>query len=82
VITSRIARQREVYGELAYSLVLKEVGGLYQTLYLVAEQLGLSACALGGGTPDTVFEQITNTTEFDEPIVGEFIIGRRDPPAP
>jgi hypothetical protein len=39
VVTSRFARQSERYGDLAYSLVLKEVGGLFQTLYLVAEYL-------------------------------------------
>ena len=42
--------QSETYGSLAYSLVLKEVGCLFQTLYLVGEYLELAPCALGGGT--------------------------------
>ena len=50
VVTSRYARQAEPYGTLAYGLVLKEVGGLFQTLYLVGEYLELAPCALGGGT--------------------------------
>jgi SagB-type dehydrogenase family enzyme len=77
IITSRFARQSELYGDLAYSLVLKEVGALLQTLYLVAENLGLAACAIGGGTPDHLLLQLLNTTEFAEPVVGEFMIGPR-----
>jgi SagB-type dehydrogenase family enzyme len=75
VITSRYARQSEEYSRLAYSLVLKEVGGLFQTLYLVAESLGLAACALGGGTPAGLLADLCNTTELEEPVVGEFAIG-------
>lgn len=75
VITSRYARQAEPYGTLAYSLVLKEVGGLFQTLYLVSESLGLACCALGSGTPTGLFARLTGTSELDEPVVGEFILG-------
>jgi SagB-type dehydrogenase family enzyme len=77
VISSRFSRQSEVYGDLAYSLVLKEVGALFQTFYLVAEYLDLAACALGGGTPNDLFSHICNTEELTEPVVGEFMIGPR-----
>ena len=77
VITSRFARQSEMYGDLAYSLVLKEVGCLFQTLYLVGEYLGLAPCALGGGAPVGMLAHLCNTTELAEPVVGEFIIGGR-----
>ncbi len=77
VITSRFARQSEMYGHLAYSLVLKEVGCLFQTLYLVGEYLGLAPCALGGGTPVGLLARLCNTTELAEPVVGEFMIGAR-----
>ena len=77
VITSRIARQSEEYGDLAYSLVLKEVGALFQTLYLVAEYLELAACALGGGSPDELLAQLCNSAELAEPVVGEFMVGPR-----
>jgi SagB-type dehydrogenase family enzyme len=77
VITSRFVKQSETYGDIAYSLVLKEVGALFQTLYLVAEYLDLAACALGGGTPDQLFAQLRGTTDLTEPVVGEFMLGPR-----
>lgn len=77
VVTSRFARQAETYGTLAYSLVLKEVGALYQTLYLVAEYLNLAPCALGGGSPDEILARLCEVSEFAEPVVGEFLIGPR-----
>jgi SagB-type dehydrogenase family enzyme len=75
VITSRFARQSEIYGQLAYSLVLKEVGCLFQTLYLVGGYLGLATCALGGGTPSGFLARLCNTNELAEPVVGEFMLG-------
>lgn len=77
LVTSRFARQSETYGTLAYSLVLKEVGCLFQTLYLVAESLGLAPCALGGGVMPGRLARLCNTTELAEPVVGEFILGPR-----
>lgn len=77
VMTSRFARQSAIYGSLAYSLILKEVGCLFQTLYLVAEYLGLAPCALGGGSPTELFARLCNISEFTEPVVGEFMIGPR-----
>jgi SagB-type dehydrogenase family enzyme len=78
IITSRFARQGEEYGELAYSLVLKEVGCLFQTLYLAAEYLGLAPCALGGGTPAGRLARLCNTSELAEPVVGELMLGPRE----
>jgi SagB-type dehydrogenase family enzyme len=75
LVTSRFARQADVYGSLAYSLVLKEVGCLFQTLYLVAQHVGLGACALGGGAPAGRLARLLNTTELAEPVVGEFMLG-------
>jgi SagB-type dehydrogenase family enzyme len=79
IITSRYARQSEEYTRLAYSLVLKEVGCLFQTLYLVAESLGLAACALGGRTPPGLLADLCCTSELEEPVVGELAIGARLP---
>lgn len=75
VITSRFSMQSRVYGELAYSLVLKEVGALMQTLNLVTTELGLGGCALGGGTPDHLLGDLCGGTTLVEPVVGEFLIG-------
>jgi hypothetical protein len=62
---------------LQYSLVLKEVGAVFQTLYLVAEYFGLSACALGAGTHDRLLARLCDTVELAEPVVGEIIVGPR-----
>jgi SagB-type dehydrogenase family enzyme len=75
VISSRIAGQSEAYHRIAYSLVLKEVGGLFQTLYLVCEYLGLTSCALGGGSPDRLLTGLTGAGPLDNPVVGEFAVG-------
>lgn len=77
VVTSRFERVSSSYGELAYSLVLTEVGGLVQTMYLVAEYLGLAACAVGGGPLDGLMAQVIDAPDLIEPVVGELVIGRR-----
>lgn len=77
LVTSRFAKQSETYGDLAYSLVLKEVGCLFQTLYLVGEYLKLGPCALGGGAPAGRLARLCNTSELAEPVVGEFMLGPR-----
>lgn len=80
VVTSRFERASSTYGELAYSLVLKEVGGLFQTFYLVAEYLGLAMCALGGGCPDHLFAEVIGADDLIEPVVGELVVGPASPP--
>ena len=35
------------YNSIAYSLILKNVGVLIQTLYLMATDMGLGGCAIG-----------------------------------
>lgn len=77
IVTSRFERVASSYRELAYSLVLKEVGGLFQTMYLVAESLGLAVCALGGGCPDRPFGALIRADEQVEPVVGELLLGPR-----
>ena len=46
-IAGRFGRVSWKYSSLAYSLVLKNVGALIQTLYLMATDLGLGGCAIG-----------------------------------
>lgn len=74
VITARMDRVAWKYSGIAYSLVLKEVGGLFQTFYLVATRMGLSPCAWGTGDP-TAFEAATGIDRMREPTVGEFLLG-------
>ncbi len=74
-ITARIARVAWKYEGIAYGLILKEVGCLYQTLYLTAEAMKLGACAVGGGPYDSL-ERVARVSSLDEPQVGEFFVGK------
>jgi SagB-type dehydrogenase family enzyme len=74
-ISARIARTSWKYDSIAYSMILKEVGCLMQTVYLVAGALGLGACALGSGPLD-LLPQVTGVNALLEPQVGEIVIGR------
>jgi SagB-type dehydrogenase family enzyme len=74
VITARFQRIQWKYQSMAYSVILKNVGALYQTLYLVATAMGLAPCALGGGHAD-VFAAAAGLDYLAETSVGEFILG-------
>ena len=63
------------YNQLTYSLILKNVGAIYQQLYLVSTAIGLAPCALGWGNSLT-FEEATKINPYRDIAVGEFIIGR------
>jgi SagB-type dehydrogenase family enzyme len=54
VITAIPARSRLKYGERAYRFILIETGHVAQNMILAAEQLGLSACPIGGFVDDEV----------------------------
>jgi SagB-type dehydrogenase family enzyme len=77
-IASRFQRLAWKYESMAYAVTLKNVGGLYQTLYLVATAMGLAACGLGGGDSDA-FADAAGTNYYAETSVGEFILGSRSP---
>ena len=49
VLAARYARTHMVYGDLAYSLILKEVGAVFQASMMAAAAMGLSTCPLGCG---------------------------------
>jgi oxazoline/thiazoline dehydrogenase len=73
-LTSRFQRLSWKYRGLAYATTLKNVGVLYQTMYLVATAMGLAPCALGNGD-SSLFAEATGTDYFVESSVGEFILG-------
>lgn len=75
-IAARFPRVFWKYESMGYALVLKDAGVLMQTMYLVAEAMGLSACALGGGDAD-VFADASRLDAYAESSVGEFLIGSR-----
>jgi SagB-type dehydrogenase family enzyme len=73
-ITSRFQRVQYKYQSVAYAVILKDVGCLYQTMYLVATAMGLAPCALGGGHSD-LFAHAAGPDYFAETTVGEFVLG-------
>jgi SagB-type dehydrogenase family enzyme len=74
VITARFQRIQWKYQSLPYALILKHVGVLMQTMYLVATAMGLAPCALGGGNSD-LFAQAAQLDYYAETSVGEFLLG-------
>ncbi|GAA1774388.1 SagB family peptide dehydrogenase [Streptomonospora arabica] len=78
VVAARFGRLMWIYEQMPYSLILKHVGVLYQTMYLVATAMGLAACGLGGGDA-TDFNAATGRDYATESAVGEFSLGSRSP---
>jgi oxazoline/thiazoline dehydrogenase len=76
VIAARFQRVGWRYESVAYSLMLKHTGVLYQTLYLAAAAMDLSPCAIGGGDSD-LFARAAGLDYYVETSVGEFAIGGR-----
>ena len=74
IITARFGRLFRKYRSLAYALVLKHVGVLYQNLYLVATNMNLAPCSLGAGDSDR-FAQASGLNYIEESSVGEFMLG-------
>jgi SagB-type dehydrogenase family enzyme len=74
-ITARFGRISWKYSSIAYSLILKDVGVLTQTLYLMATDMGLGGCAIGITNID-LFAKMTGIEFHVEGPVGQFAIGR------
>lgn len=74
LLTCRVGRLMRKYESIAYSVILKDVGVIYAHFYLAATAMGLGACALGGGDSEA-FARHTGIDPYDEPRVGEFIVG-------
>jgi SagB-type dehydrogenase family enzyme len=74
-IAARFGRISWKYSSIAYALVLKDVGVLTQTLYLMATGMGLGGCAIGIANID-LFEKMTGIESHVEGPVGQFAIGR------
>lgn len=75
ILAARFPRVNWKYESIAYALVLKDVGVIYQTMYLVATAMGLAPCALGGGSALS-FCRAAGVTFWQESAVGEFMLGR------
>jgi oxazoline/thiazoline dehydrogenase len=75
-VTARFQRLTWKYESMAYNLILKNVGVLYQTMYLVATAMDLAPCALGGGNSD-LFAKAAGLDYYSETSVGEFMLGSK-----
>ncbi|HSF73024.1 MAG TPA: SagB family peptide dehydrogenase [Microcoleus sp.] len=76
LLSSRFSRVTWGYESMAYSLILKHVGILYQTMYLVATAMNLAPSGVGGGNSE-LFAAAAGCDYFTESSVGEFILGSR-----
>lgn len=80
-ITARFQRLSWKYEAMAYSAMLKDVGVLMQTMYLVATAMDLAPCALGGGDSD-LFARAAGLDWLEETTIGEFLLGSMRTGAP
>jgi SagB-type dehydrogenase family enzyme len=78
-IAARFGRISWKYSSLAYALILKDVGVLFQTFYLMATDMGLGGCAIGISNIDR-FSKMTGIAFHVEGPVGQFAIGRGTKP--
>jgi len=74
-VAARFGRMSWKYSALAYALILKDVGVLTQTFYLMATEMGLGGCAIGTTNTD-LFAKITGIEFHVEGPVGQFALGR------
>ncbi|HEX3342702.1 MAG TPA: SagB family peptide dehydrogenase [Pseudolabrys sp.] len=72
---ARFGRISWKYSSLAYALILKDVGVLTQTFYLMATDMGLGGCAIGSTNID-LFAKMTGIEFHVEGPVGQFALGR------
>ena len=63
------------YSSIAHSLILKDVGVLIQTFYLMATDMALGGCAVGTVNID-LFAKMTGLDFHVEGPVGQFALGR------
>ena len=75
-LAARMPRVAWKYQSIAYALVLKNAGVLFQQMYLVATALGLAPCAIGTGDAQ-LFAQASGLAFTQETSVGEFALSGR-----
>jgi len=74
IITARFGRLFWKYYAIGYGLILKHIGVLFQTFYLVATAMQLAPSAIGGGNSEQ-FCKVAALNEHEESSVGEFSLG-------
>jgi SagB-type dehydrogenase family enzyme len=73
-IAARFGKISWKYSSIAYALILKDVGVLMQTFYLMATDMGLGGCAIGTANID-LFAKMTGIDFHIEGPVGQFALG-------
>jgi SagB-type dehydrogenase family enzyme len=74
VLAARYGHVRRFYGDLSYSLILKEVGAVIQTAMMAAAAMGLATCPLGCGD-SVLFSELIGVNPHTETSVGELMLG-------
>ena len=74
-IAARFGRISWKYSSIAYALILKDVGVLMQTFYVMATDMGLGGCAIGTNNI-ALFAKMTGLQFHVEGPVGQFALGR------
>jgi SagB-type dehydrogenase family enzyme len=74
IITARFGRLFWKYYAIGYGLILKHIGVLFQTFYLVATAMQLAPSAIGSGNSEH-FCKVAALNEHEESSVGEFSLG-------
>ena len=75
-LAARFPRVSWKYSSIAYSVILKNVGVLYQTMYLVATAMDLAPCAIGSGS-NLALAQAAGLDPLAENAVGAFLLGTK-----
>lgn len=73
-LATRGERTTRKYGDLAYSLTLRNAGVALQSVYLCATAMGLGACAVGSGDAAD-FAEATGLDPAEVSAVAEIVIG-------
>lgn len=77
IITAVFARTMWKYSKIALSLIMSDLGCLYQTMYLVATEMNLAPCPIGG-THEQLVRDWLNLHWFEESHVGTFMLGNTE----
>ena len=76
VVTAVFARTMWKYQNMGLSLIMKDLGCLYQTMYLVATEMNIAPCALGLSSEVLVREWL-KLDWFVESHIGTFALGEK-----
>lgn len=74
IITAVFARTMWKYEKLGMSLILSDLGCLYQTMYLLATEMKLAPCPIGK-TEENLVKNWLNLDWLEESHVGTFMLG-------